>query len=62
MDTGSGTFKHFENELQLNKEVERLRDFAGSFFRIGEIVEIKKSKFKIRSIGKREMRLQLMKL
>ena len=63
MDTGKGHFENFKGEKELNdrmKELISLREKIGSVFRVGEILEIKDSKFKIRSIGKREMRLRLM--
>lgn len=62
MDTYQGHFERFDNEQKLNErvaELEKLREKIGSIFRVGEIVTIKDSKFKIRSIGKREMRLRL---
>lgn len=64
MDSGKGHFDHFENEAKLNERMEKLvglREKVGSIFRVGEILEIKDSRFKIRSIGKREIRLRLMK-
>lgn len=63
MDSGNGEFMRYENNQKLNDkitEIERLREKVGSIFRVGEIVEIKESRFKIKSIGKREMRLRLM--
>ena len=63
VDTGKGHFDHFEDEASLNermKELVALKEKVGSIFRVGEVLEIKDSKFKIRSIGKREMRLRLM--
>ena len=64
MDTGKGYMEKFDDEIQLNEriaELEKLKEKVGSIFRVGEIIEIKDSRFKIRSIGKREMRLRLMK-
>ena len=63
MDTGKGSFESFDSEIVLNtrlKELTKLKDKVGSIFRVGEILEIKDSRFKIRSIGKREMRLRLL--
>lgn len=64
MDSGRGHFERFDNDEQLNAKVQeltRLREKVGSIFHVGEILAIKDSKFRIRSIGKREMRLRLMK-
>ena len=64
MDTRRGHFEEFKDSQELNQrvaELERLREKVGSIFQVGEIVTIKDSRFKIRSIGKREMRLRLMK-
>ncbi len=64
MDSGKGHFEQFVDHQELNDrvlELERLREKVGSIFQVGEILEIKDSRFKIRSIGKREMRLRLMK-
>jgi len=64
MDSGKGHFEQFQIEQELNEkvaELERLREKVGSTFRVGEVVTIKNSRFKVRSIGKREMRLRLMK-
>ena len=63
MDSGNGNFERFDNDQKLNERMEeliKLREKVGSIFRVGEIVELKDSRFKIRSIGKREMRLRLM--
>ena len=64
MDSYKGYMERFENDEQLNErvaELGRLKEKVGSIFHVGEILEIKDSKFRIRSIGKREMRLRLMK-
>lgn len=64
MDSGKGYFEQFQNDEQVNKriaELERMQKKVGSIFRKGEIVEIKGSRFKIRSIGNKEMRLRLLK-
>ena len=63
MDTGNGRFERFENDTKLNEriqELEALRKKVGSTFRVGEVLEIKGSKFRVRSIGKREMKLRLL--
>jgi len=64
MNSGRGHFEGFKNDTELNERIQeltQLKEKVGSTFHVGEIVEIKDSKFRIRSIGKREMRLRLMK-
>jgi len=64
MDTGKGYFKQFENDDQLMQEIRQRRhtgkQIKGIFCK-GEILKIKNSRFSIRAIGKREMRLRLLK-
>jgi hypothetical protein len=62
MDSGNGEFVRYEND-QTPKDIAELEKVYGkvcSIFRVGEIVEIKESRFKIKAIGKREMRLRLL--
>jgi len=66
MDTGTG---HFEilNGFDEESAAQRLRDMFkkypehGGVFTIGEIVELKGSRFKVRSIGRKGIRLKLLK-
>ena len=65
MDTGRGYFEQFDaqNDEEMNEKLKQLQkkytDFGG-VFRIGEVLEIRGSKFKIRTLGKKEMHLRLL--
>ena len=62
MDTGTGNFARLSPqaaESMMNVEYEKLEGIP-SVFSKGEEVEIKNSRFKILSIGQKEMRLKLL--
>jgi uncharacterized Zn finger protein len=59
MDTGKGKFKEF----QAMEELENLKqEFPkhGGIFKVGEIVELKGSRFRVKSIKPTELRLKLL--
>ena len=58
MDDGKGKFKQVTEE-QAAKVIKEQGDDSG-IFRKGEILEIKKSTFKVVSVGGREIRLRLL--
>ncbi len=59
MDTGEGRFEPCIDEENTKK---LLNDFPnhGGFFKIGEIVELKGSKFRVKSVKPKELRLKLL--
>jgi len=61
MDSGQGRFEHL-NTID-NEELRKLQNKYpdhGGLFTVGEILEIKGSKFKVKTIGKKEMHLRLL--
>ena len=63
MDTGLGMLEPINEETA--KEIIRGQEATGSVipsvFRVGEIIQIKGSNFRIQSIGKSKMKLKLLK-
>lgn len=59
MDMGDGTFKQFENKALLDEYAKHNRTF-GSTFRMGEEVELKGSRFRVKKITPKELRLKLL--
>ena len=61
MDTGEGRFQIFENaeieEAGLKKQFPK----HGGIFKVGEEVELKGSRFRVKSIKPTELRLKLLK-
>lgn len=65
MDTGNGKFKEFEAKDDEEFEEKKLKLFEqypkhGGVFKIGEEVELKGSKFRVKSIKPNELRLKLL--
>lgn len=63
MDTGHGKFeKLVASDIALQKAVEEMESKHpkhGGWFRVGEIIEIRGSRFRIKSIKPNELRLKL---
>ena len=60
MDTGQGKFKPVVDEAQ-KAVLERKFPDHGSIFQVGEMVRLKDSVFRIKSIKPTELRLKLVK-
>ena len=63
MDSGRGKFKMFEDEEKLFTWQEQLKKEGkptGSVFRLGEVVELKESRFKVVKITGRKLTLRLL--
>jgi len=60
MDTGLGNFVPFD-DMEMAKQLKEKYPQHGGIFSIGEILEIKGSRFKVQSIKGTTMRLQLLK-
>ena len=60
MDTGKGKFLGFETEEEL-KGLQKLYPQHGGCFTKGEIVTIKGSRFRVKSVQPTELRLVLLK-
>lgn len=60
MDTGRGNFARISPEVAQKYEETGLLDTG--IFRVGEILTIKGSKFRIQSIGRTKMKLKLLRL
>lgn len=67
MDTGDGKFKIFQESEALEEQraatiarMERDHPNHGGWFRVGDIVEIRGSQFRIKSIKPNELRLKLL--
>ena len=61
MDTGQGRFEMTENlKAKLDELQENYPDHVG-VFRVGEEIELKGSKFRIKAIKPTELRLKLLK-
>lgn len=59
MDTGRGNFARISPEVAQKYEGVGLRDTG--IFRVGEILTIKGSKFRVQSIGRTKMKLKLLR-
>ena len=63
MDTGEGRFEMFESEEELKKNMHRLfNEYPrhGGVFKVGEVLEIKGSMFRVKSVKPKELRLKLL--
>ena len=65
MDTGEGKFKKFfakdENELaEKINDLQKQYPKHGGIFVVGEVLELKGSKFRVKSIKPTELRLKLL--
>ena len=60
MDTGDGKFVQF-SDVEEVPELERRYPDHGGIFHKGEIVELKGSIFKVKTISPKELRLKLLK-
>ena len=60
MDSGQGKFVEIENDDHL-EDLKESYPFHGGIFKVGEVVELKTSKFRIKSIKPTELRLKLIK-
>ena len=58
MDTGKGRFEEFSIE-DLNEMQEKHPDHGG-WFRVGEEVELKGSRFRVKAVKPTELRLKLL--
>lgn len=59
MDSGNGTFKQFKTDGEL-KTLQQQHPLHGGVFHKGEIIELKGSRFKIKTISPKELRLKLL--
>ena len=59
MDDGKGRFIEFEEKAELDRLKEEY-PMHGGVFQKGEIVELKGSRFKIKTISPKELRLKLL--
>lgn len=59
MDSGKGNFVPIKDEEDLKQKVKQFPKHGG-LFHVGEIVELKGSKFRVNSILYREIRLKLL--
>lgn len=59
MDSGEGRFEQFDREEEL-AELQESYPLHGGVFCKGEVVELKGSKFKIKTISPKELRLKLL--
>ena len=60
MDSGEGRFEPFDNEAQ-KETLKELYPLHAGIFKVGEHVEIKGSRFRVKSIKPTELRLKLLK-
>jgi len=60
MDDGEGTFVPFKTEEELAK-LQMEKPLHGGWFRVGEEVELKGSRFRIKAVKPTELRLKLLK-
>jgi len=60
MDDGQGAFVQFETKEELAK-LQRKNPLHGGWFRVGEEVELKGSRFRIKAVKPTELRLKLLK-
>lgn len=60
MDDGKGNFVPFENAEQLHI-LQKENPLHGGWFRVGEEVELKGSRFRIKAVKPTELRLKLLK-
>ena len=60
MDDGKGTFVPFENAEELHT-LQKENPFHGGWFRVGEEVELKGSRFRVKAVKPTELRLKLLK-
>jgi hypothetical protein len=59
MDTGEGRFEMFEKEEEL-EELQEQYPGRGGIFKVGEILHIRGSSFRVQSIKPKGMRLKLL--
>jgi len=59
MDSGKGNFIPF-NEPAMEADLQEQYPMHGGTFRVGETVELKGSKFRVKSIKPKELRLKLL--
>lgn len=65
MDTGKGKFEHIEadNEeelARLMRQKELQHPDHGGWFRVGEIIELRGSRFRVKAVKPTELRLKLL--
>lgn len=60
MDDGKGTFVPFETEEELTKLCIE-NPFHGGWFRVGEEVVLKGSRFRVKAVKPTELRLKLLR-
>jgi hypothetical protein len=63
MDTGRGYFEHFKDEEELRKKMHEMwnkHPKHGGVFRVGEIIEIKGSRFEVSKIINDGLKLKLL--
>ncbi len=60
MDTGEGKFE-FANDEEEKKALEQLFPNHGGWFQVDEEVELKGSRFRVKSVKPTEIRLKLLK-
>ena len=59
MDTRQGNFEMAENEAKLADLIEQYSNHGG-IFTVGETVELKGSKFRVKSVNPKGLRLRLL--
>ena len=63
MDTGKGQFEMFEDQEEMSRRLVELKKAGtptGGVFRLGEVVELKESRFKVVKITGRKLTLRLL--
>jgi len=60
MDSGEGRFEQFDNPTQ-EADLREQFPLHGGIFKVGEHIELKGSKFRVKSIKPTELRLKLLK-
>lgn len=63
MDTGEGKFEIFESDKELKEKMHELWNRYpnhGGVFKVGEEVELKGSRFRVKSVKPNELRLKLL--
>jgi len=60
MDDGKGTFVPFMTAEELTK-LQRENPFHGGWFRVGEEVELRGSRFRVKAVKPTELRLKLLR-
>ena len=67
MDTGKGRFEPLPGEAETEAEIQQMMEAMekkhpnhGGWFKVGEVVELKGSRFRVKSVKPTELRLKLL--